>query len=82
MRKIIRIGMGTYKRAFRLHGVHENEMPVLRRKLRRHQGPAYFAKLEPTVIGMEACAASHCRARQLAVLGHKVVLIPPQYVKP
>jgi transposase len=80
--KIIRIGMDTSKSVFQVHGVDENELPVLRRKLRRHQVLGFFAKLEPTVIGMEACGASHYWARQLAALGHKVVLIPPQYVKP
>jgi hypothetical protein len=80
--KIIRIGVDTSKSVFQLHGVDENELPVLRRKLRRHQVLGFFAKLAPTVIGMEACGASHYWARQLAALGHKVVLIPPQYVKP
>jgi hypothetical protein len=36
--KIIRIGVDTSKGVFQLHGVDEIEMPVLRRKLRRHQG--------------------------------------------
>ena len=31
---------------------------------------------------MEACGASHYWARELRALGHEVVLIPPQYVKP
>ena len=41
-----------------------------------------MAKLEPTSIGMEACGASHHWARELQRLGHRVLLIPPQYVKP
>lgn len=82
MSKIIRIGVDTSKSVFQLHGVDENEMPVLHRKLRRHQVLAFFGKLEPTVIGVEACGASHYWARRLAGLGHKVVLIPPQYVRP
>ncbi len=82
MGKIIRVGVDTSKTVFQLHGVDENEVSVLRRRLRRHQVLGFFTKLEPTVIGMEACGASHYWARQLAALGHKVVLIPPQYVKP
>jgi hypothetical protein len=31
------------------------EKPVLRKKLRRKQFLALFAKLEPTKIGLEAC---------------------------
>jgi transposase len=42
----------------------------------------FFRKLEPTKIGMEACGGAHYWARELRALGHKVVLLPPQYVKP
>jgi transposase len=80
--KIIRIGMDTSKSVFQLHGVDANEQPVLRKQLRRSQVLAFFAKLEPTKIGMEACGAAHYWARELRALGHDVVLLPPQYVKP
>jgi transposase len=79
--KVIRVGMDTSKSVFQLHGVDENELPVLRRQLRRHQVLAFFAQLAPTVIGMEACGAAFYWARELKALGHEVVLIPPQYVK-
>src|SRR5678809_1544675 len=42
----------------------------------------FFAKLAPTRIGLEACGASHYWARVLRGLGHAVVLMPPQYIKP
>jgi transposase len=57
--QIIRIGMDTSKLFFQLHGVDAAERPVLRRKLRRNQVLAFFAKLPPTVIGMEACGTAH-----------------------
>jgi transposase len=79
---IIRIGLDTSKHVFQLHGVDENEQPVLRRKLRRSEVEKFFAKLAPTRIGIEACGASHHWARVLRRLGHEVVLLPPQYVKP
>jgi transposase len=82
MGKIIRIGMDTSKSVFVLHGVDAAEQPVLRRKLRRQQVVAFFEKLEPTRIGIEACGAAHYWARGLKALGHEVVLLPPQYVKP
>src|SRR5260370_41512908 len=53
--QIIRIGMDTSKHFFQLHGVDAAERPVLRRKLRRNQALAFFAKLPPAAIGMEAC---------------------------
>ena len=81
MSQIIRIGMDTSKHIFQLHGVDAAERPVLRRRLRRHEMLAFFVKLPPTIIGMEACAASHYWARQLGELGHEVKLIAPQHVK-
>ena len=81
MDQIIRIGMDTSKHIFQLHGVDATEQPVLRRKLRRSQVLAFFAKLPPTVVGMEACDAAHYWARELRKLGHEVKLIAPQHVK-
>jgi transposase len=82
MARLSRIGIDTSKSVFQLHGVDEKEQVVLRKQLRRRQFVAFFAKLEPTVVGLEACGASHHWARELQKLDHKVVLIPPQYVKP
>src|SRR5215471_948313 len=79
---IIRIGLDTSKHVFQIHGVDENDQPVLRRQIRRPEVVKFFAKLAPTRIGMEACGASHHWARVLRRLGHEVVLIPPQYIKP
>src|SRR6202045_2851569 len=79
--QIIRIGMDTSKHFFQLHGVDAAEQPVLRRKLRRNEVLGFFAKLPPTVIGMEACGAGHYWARELSKLGHEVKLIAPQHVK-
>jgi transposase len=80
--KIIRIGVDTSKSVFVLHGVDAAEQPVLRKKLRRRQVLEFFAKLEPTKIGLEACGGTHYWARELRALGHEAVLLPPQYVKP
>lgn len=82
MEKLIRIGMDTSKSVFELYGVNADEKAVLRKTLQRRQVLGFFAKLEATVIGMEACGAAHYWARELTRLGHKVVLLPPQYVKP
>ena len=81
MNQIIRIGMDTSKHFFQLHGVDAAERPVLRRKLGRSQMLAFFAKLPPTVIGMEACGAAHYWARELRKLDHEVRLLAPQHVK-
>jgi transposase len=82
MEQIIRIGMDTSKHFFQLHGVDAAEQPVFRKRLGRKAMVDFFAKLPPTVIGIEACGASHHWARVLAPLGHEVKLIAPQHVKP
>ena len=82
MEQIIRIGMDTSKHIFQLHGVDAAEQVVLRKRLGRKQMMEFFVKLPPTVIGMEACGASHYWARELGQFGHEVKLIAPQLVKP
>ena len=82
MEQISRIGMDTSKHIFQLHGVNAAEEPVLRKKLRRKEMVAFFEKLAPTVIAIEACGASHHWARLLQSFGHTVKLIAPQLVKP
>ena len=82
MENLIRIGMDRSKSVFQLHGVDEAEQAMLRKKLRRGQVLGFFAGLSPLKIGMEACGGAHHWARELRALGHEVVLVPAQYVKP
>jgi transposase len=74
--------MDTSKSVFQLHGVDAAEQPVLKKRLRRGQVLGFFAKLPPTRVGLEACGAAHHWAREIGALGHEVVLLPPQLVKP
>src|SRR3954471_881191 len=69
--------MDTSKHIFQLHGVNAAEEPILRKKLRRQDMVAFFTKLPPTVIGIEACGGSHHWARLLHSLGHQVRMLPP-----
>lgn len=82
MEEITRIGMDTSKHVFQLHGVNAGEEPVLRKKLRRKEAAAFFEKLPPAVVAIEACGGSHHWARQRQSLGHEVKMLAPQYVKP
>jgi transposase len=74
--------MDTSKHVFQLHGVNAAEQVVLRKKLRRKEMIAFFQKLAPTVIAIEACGGSHHWARLLTSFGQEVKLIAPQLVKP
>ena len=77
-----RISIDTSKHIFTLHGVDEQDRVILRRELRRAQIEAFFTKELPTEVALEACAGAHHWGRVLCAMGHRVKLIPPQYVKP
>jgi len=80
--KITTIGLDVAKNVFQVHGVDAAGEVLVRRALRRGQMLVFFGKLEPCMVGMEACGTSHYWARELGRLGHEVKLMPPAYVKP
>jgi transposase len=59
VRELKLIAMDTSKHVFTLHGVDERGQVVLRRELRRGQDEAFFRKLPPTEVALEACGGSH-----------------------
>ena len=82
MQTITTIGLDIAKSVFQVHGVDAAGQVIIRRQLKRRYVLAFFQKLPPCLIGIEACASSHHWSRELAVLGHTVRLMPPAYVKP
>ena len=82
MQSISTIGLDIAKSVFQVHGVDAAGQVVVRRQLRRGHVLAFFQKLPPCLVGIEACASSHHWSRELQELGHTVRLMPPAYVKP
>src|SRR6201987_3546851 len=82
MQTITTVGLDIAKSVFQVHCVDANGDVVLRRQLKRRYVLAFFQKLPPCLVGIEACASSHHWSRELQALGHKVRLMPPAYVKP
>ena len=82
MTELTRIGIDTSKSVFTLHGVDSAGRAILRRNLRRGEFQSFFEKLPPVAVVLEACGGSHHWGRWLMQRGHRVRLIPPQYVKP
>ena len=80
--EITTLGIDLAKSVFQLHGVDGDGAVVLQRKVRRAALLDVLGRIEPCLIGMEACPTSHFWAREIATLGHEVRLIPPAYVKP
>ena len=82
MQSISTIGLDIAKSVFQVHGVDAAGQVVIRRQLRRRHVLAFFQKVQPCLVGIEACASSHHWSRELQALGHTVRLMPPAYVKP
>ena len=82
MQTITTIGLDIAKSVFQVHGVDAQGQVVLRRQLKRRYVLAFFQRLAPCLVGIEACASSHHWSRELKALGHTVRLMPPAYVKP
>ena len=82
MQAITTIGLDIAKSVFQVHGVDAEGNVVIRRQLKRRYVLAFFQKVPPCLVGIEACASSHHWSRELQALGHTVRLIPPAYVKP
>ena len=74
--KRITIGLDIAKSVFQVHGEDSNGNVVLLKRMPRSQVLAFFAGLEPALIGIEACGSSQYWGRELRALGHDVRLIP------
>src|ERR1700704_5124308 len=82
MQTITAIGLDIAKSVFQVHGVDAGGQAIIRLQLKRRYVLAFFQKLLPCLVGIEACASSHYWSRELQALGHTVRLMPPAYVKP
>src|SRR5438067_3872474 len=81
MNEITTVGLDLAKHVFQVHGVDASGATVLRKRLRRGEVLAFFARLPGCLVGLEACATAHYWARELQAVGHEVRLMPPAYVK-
>src|SRR6516165_4013429 len=82
MDTVTTIGLDIAKSVFQVHGIDAQGKVVIRRQLRRRYVLAFFEKLPPCLVGIEACGSSHHWSRELQALGHTVRLMPAVYVKP
>jgi transposase len=76
MQRVTTIGLDIAKSVFQVHAVDAAGKVIIRRQFKRRYVRAFFEKLPPCLIGIEACASSHHWSRELQALGHSVRLMP------
>lgn len=76
------IGIDLGKHSFHLHAQDSSGREVFRKKTTRQQLMRLLANQPACTVVMEACAGSHCLAREITALGHEAKLISPQFVRP
>lgn len=75
-------GIDIGKNVFHVVGLGSDGVPVQKVRFRRDTLLQFFERAAPAVVGMESCAGSQWIARKIQAFGHKVRLIPAQFVKP
>jgi len=80
--EITTIGLDLAKNVFQVHTINRASNVVVMKTLRRSQMRGFFERIDPCLVGIEACGTSHHWAREITRLGHEVRLMPPAYVKP
>ena len=83
MDNVARVGIDLAKKVFHVTAVDGGGAILERRRLRRAGLQSYLARLPGgCVVAMEACGGAHHWARLARRLGHRAVLMSPQFVAP
>jgi transposase len=80
--KVTLIGIDLAKTIFQVCGVNQAGKPVFNHQVRRARLMELLLQYPDASIAMEACSGSNYWGRELQQRGFKVMLIPPQHVKP
>jgi transposase len=80
--KVTLIGIDLAKSIFQVCGVNQAGKRVFNRQVRRIRLMQLLLQYPDATIAMEACSGSNYWGRELQKRGFKVMLIPPQHVKP
>ena len=80
LQTVTTIGLDIAKSVFQMHGIDAEGKVLIRRKLKRRYVLAFFERLPPCLVGIEACATSHHSSRELKSLGRTVRLMPPAFL--
>jgi transposase len=76
------LGIDLAKSVFQVCAVNQVGKVVSNRQIKRDRLMDELRKYPGVTIAMEACYSAHHWARTFENMGHRVLLIPPQHVKP
>src|SRR6201994_774559 len=76
------LGIDLGKNSCSVVGLDSTGAVIKRRRMRPESIAAFTEKLPACIVAMEACCGAHHLGRLLAVQGHTVRLISPEYVRP
>lgn len=76
------LGIDLGKNSCSLAGMDATGAVVMRKRLTRDAIVTFAATLPACVIAMEACCGAHFLGRTLALHGHTIRLMSPEYVQP
>ncbi|NIG21208.1 IS110 family transposase [Pantoea sp. Al-1710] len=79
--KLIPVGVDIAKNVMQVHFINTDTGEIFNKAIRRDKFLEFFTNRSPCLIGMEACGGAHHWARELTSLGHKVKLMPGEFVK-
>jgi len=80
--KVTLIGIDLAKSILQVCGVNQAGKPVFNRQVRRARLMELLVQHPDATVAMEACSGSNYWGRELQQRDFKVMLIPPQHVKP
>ncbi|AUT64966.1 IS110 family transposase [Paraburkholderia terrae] len=75
-------GLDIAKRVFQLYWVDAQTGEIANRKFGRDDLIAFLARRPAGRVALEACGSAHWWARKIRALGHEVVLLHAQFIRP
>lgn len=75
-------GLDVAKRVFQLYWVDAQTGEIANRRFGRDDLIAFLAQRPAGRVALEACGSAHWWARKIQALGHEVVLLHAQFIRP
>ena len=80
--KTTTLGIDLAKNVFQVCALNRAGKVIFNRAVKHAALTETVAQLQPKQITMESCAGAHHRGLTFQKLGHEVIVVPPQHVKP